>query len=51
LDERRRLAILLRDAGRFHEAAAALELLAAEAQGEIAERLQREAAATRARSN
>jgi regulator of sirC expression with transglutaminase-like and TPR domain len=51
VDERRRLAGMLRDAGQFGEAAAELERLAAEADGVIAETLQREAAATRARAN
>ncbi len=50
-DERRRLAGMLRDSGRFGEAAAELERLAAEADGAVAEALQREAAATRARAN
>jgi regulator of sirC expression with transglutaminase-like and TPR domain len=51
LEERRRLAGVLRDSGRFGEAAHELDRLAAEADGDVAERLGREAAATRARAN
>jgi hypothetical protein len=51
VDERRRLAGVLRDAGRFGEAAAELDRLAGEVGGTIGEQLEREAAAARARAN
>ena len=50
-DERRRLAAVLRDAGRFGEAAAELDRLAGEVGGTAGEQLEREAAASRARAN
>lgn len=51
LEERRGLAGVLRDSGRFGEAANELDRLAAETSGQVAQRLEREAAATRARAN
>jgi regulator of sirC expression with transglutaminase-like and TPR domain len=51
VDERRRLAAVLRDAGRFGEAAAELDRLASEVGGTAGEQLGREAAAARARAN
>lgn len=51
LDERRRLAGVLRDSGQFGEAASELDRLAVETDGDVARGLEREAAATRARAN
>ena len=51
VDERRRLAGVLRDAGRFGEAAAELDRLAGEVGGTAGEQFEREAAAARPRAN